>query len=125
LSIFTSVMKGLRVFPENMRRNIELTQGLVFSQRVLLALIEKGLTREEAYKIVQGNAMEAWQGKKGFLALLRVDKRITDCLTEGELKSLFDYNYYLKHVDAIFERLGLIRTERPRKPDRRVERAGS
>ena len=125
LSIFTSVMKGLRVFPENMRRNIELTQGLVFSQRVLLALIEKGLTREEAYKIVQGNAMEAWQGKKGFLALLRVDKRITDCLTEGELKSLFDYNYYLKHVDAIFERLGLIRTERPRKPDRRVDRAGS
>ena len=125
LSIFTSVMKGLRVFPENMRRNIELTQGLVFSQRVLLALIEKGLTRAEAYKIVQGNAMEAWQGKKGFLALLRVDKRITDCLTEGELKSLFDYNYYLKHVDAIFERLGLIRTERPRKPDRRVEWAGS
>ena len=125
LSIFTSVMKGLRVFPENMRRNIELTQGLVFSQRVLLALIEKGLTREEAYKIVQGNAMEAWQGKKGFLALLRVDKRITACLTEGELKSLFDYNYYLKHVDAIFERLGLIRTERPKKPDRRVERAGS
>ena len=125
LSIFTSVMRGLRVFPENMRRNIELTQGLVFSQRVLLALIEKGLTREGAYKIVQGNAMEAWQGKKGFLALLRVDKRITDCLTEGELKSLFDYNYYLKHVDAIFERLGLIRTERPRKPDRRVDRAGS
>ena len=125
LSILTSVMRGLRVFPENMRRNIELTQGLVFSQRVLLALIEKGLTREEAYKIVQGNAMEAWQGKKGFLALLRVDKRITDCLTEGELKSLFDYNYYLKHVDVIFERLGLIRTERPRKPDRRVDRAGS
>jgi len=125
LSIFTSVMKGLRVFTENMRRNIELTQGLVFSQRVLLALIEKGLTRAEAYKIVQGNAMEAWQGKKGFLALLRVDKRITDCLTEGELKSLFDYDYYLKHVDAIFERLGLIRTERPRKPDRRVDRAGS
>ena len=125
LSIFTSVMKGLRVFPENMRRNIELTQGLVFSQRVLLALIEKGLTRAEAYKIVQGNAMEAWQGKKGFLTLLRVDKRITACLTEGELKSLFDYNYYLKHVDAIFERLGLIRTERPRKPDRRVDRAGS
>ena len=125
LSIFTSVMKGLRVFPENMRRNIELTQGLVFSQRVLLALIEKGLTREEAYKIVQGNAMEAWQGKKGFLALLQADKHITACLTEGELKSLFDYNYYLKHVDVIFERLGLIRTERPRKPDRRVERAGS
>jgi adenylosuccinate lyase len=86
---------------------MELTQGLIFSQRVLLALIDKGLTREEAYKTVQDNAMEAWQGKKNFLALLQIDKRIINYLTQDELKSLFDYNYYLKYVDTVFERLGL------------------
>jgi len=107
LSIFTSIIKGLKVYPENMRHNIELTQGLIFSQRVLLALINKGLTREEAYKTVQDNAMEAWQGKKSFLTLLQMDKRITNYLTQDELKSLFDYNYYLKYVDTVFERLGL------------------
>ena len=108
-------MKGLKVYPENMRRNIELTQGLVFSQRVLLALINKGLTREEAYKMVQDNAMEAWRGKKSFLALLLMDKRITNYLPEDELKSLFDYNYYLKYVDTVFERLGLTKTKREKK----------
>jgi adenylosuccinate lyase len=108
LSIFTSIMKGLKVYPENMRHNIELTQGLIFSQRVLLALIDKGLTREEAYKRVQDNAMEVWQGKKSFLALLKIDKQIAKYLTQDELKSLFDYNYYLKYVDTVFERLGLI-----------------
>lgn len=108
LSIFTPVIKGLRVYPENMRRNIEITQGLAFSQRVLLALINKGLTRDEAYKAVQDSAMEAWQGRKSFLALLQADKRVTDRLTADELKSLFDYDYYLKHVDTVFERLGLV-----------------
>ncbi len=115
LSIFTLIMKGLKVYPENMRRNIELTQGLIFSQRVLLALINKGLIREEAYKMVQDNAMEAWRGKKSFLALLLMDKRITNYLTEGELKSLFDYSYYLKYVDTVFERLGLTKTKRGNK----------
>jgi len=115
LSIFTSIMKGIKVYPENMRRNIELTQGLIFSQRVLLALIDKGLTREEAYRMVQDNAMEAWRGKKSFLALLLMDKRITNYLTEGELKSLFDYSYYLKYVDTVFERLGLTKTKREKK----------
>jgi adenylosuccinate lyase len=107
LSIFTSIMKGLRVYPENMRRNIELTQGLVFSQRVLIALINKGLTREEAYKMVQGHAMKAWEEKEDFLSLLEADRRITTHLSKGELNSLFDYGYYLKHVDEVFERLGL------------------
>ena len=115
LSIFTSIMKGLKVYPENMRRNIELTQGLIFSQRVLLALINKGLIREEAYKMVQDNAMEAWRDKKSFLALLLMDKRITNSLTEDELKSLFDYNYYLKYIDTVFERLGLTKTKRGKK----------
>jgi adenylosuccinate lyase len=114
LSIFTSIMKGLKVYPENMWHNMELTRGLIFSQRVLLALINKGLTREEAYKMVQGNAMEAWRGKKSFLALLQKDKRIANYLTQGELKSLFDYNYYLKYVDTVFGRLGLTKTKRGR-----------
>ena len=107
LCIFTPVMKGLKVYPENMRRNIEITQGVIFSQRVLLALIDKGLTREEAYKMVQDNAMRAWEEKKGFLSLLEADGRITTHLSKGELKSFFDYGYYLKYVDNVFERLGL------------------
>ena len=125
LSIFTLIMKGLKVYPENMRRNIELTQGLIFSQRVLLALINKGLPREEAYKMVQDNAMEAWRGKKSFLALLLMSKRITHYLTEDELKSLFDYSYYLKYVDTVFERLGLNKTKREKKAgkDRSTELA--
>jgi adenylosuccinate lyase len=107
LSIFTSIMKGLKVYPENMRRNIELTRGLVFSQRVLIALINKGLTREEAYKMVQDHAMKAWEEKKDFLGLLEADRRVTAHLSKKELNSLFDYGYYLKHVDEVFERLGL------------------
>ena len=107
LSLLTPVIKELKVYPENMRRNLELTQGLIFSQRVLLALIGKGLNREEAYEMVQRNAMEAWQQKKSFLSLLEADNRVTAHLTRSELESLFDYNYYLKHVDSIFERLGL------------------
>jgi adenylosuccinate lyase len=90
-----------------MRRNIELTQGVIFSQRVLLALINKGVGREEAYKMVQDSAMKAWEEKKDFLSLLEADRRITAHLSKKELKSLFDYNYYLKHVDEVFERLGL------------------
>ncbi len=107
LSLLTSVIKELKVYPENMRRNLELTQGLIFSQRVLLALIGKGLNREEAYEMVQRNAMKAWQQKKSFLSLLEADNRVTAHLTRSELESLFDYNYYLKHVDSIFERLEL------------------
>jgi adenylosuccinate lyase len=116
LSIFTSIMKGLKVYPENMRRNVELTQGVIFSQRVLLALIDKGLPREKAYKIVQDNAMKAWEKRKSFLSLLEADKRITARLSKKELNSLFDYGYYLKHVDEVFEQLGLAKTKREKKP---------
>jgi adenylosuccinate lyase len=107
LSIFTSVMKGLQVYPENMRRNLELTQGLVFSQRVLIALIDKGLSRQEAYELVQRNAMKAWRQKTSFLYLLKADTEITAQLSELELASLFDYGYFLRHVDKVFQRLGL------------------
>ena len=115
LSIFTSIMKGLKVYPENMRRKIELTQGVIFSQRVLLALINKGVGREEAYKMVQDSAMKAWEEKKDFLSLLEADKRITVHLSKKELKSLFDYNFYLKHVDEVFERLGLSKVKKAKR----------
>jgi adenylosuccinate lyase len=115
LSIFTSIMKGLKVYPENMQRNIELTQGVIFSQRVLLALIDKGLLREEAYKMVQDSAMKAWEKRRSFLSLLEADRRITTRLSKLELNSLFNYNYYLKYVDDIFGRLQLTKTGRGKK----------
>jgi len=107
LSTFTSVMKGLQVYPENMRRNLELTQGLVFSQRVLIALIDKGLSRQRAYELVQRNAMKAWEQKNTFLDLLKADTEVTAQLSESELGSLFEYGYFLRHVDKVFQRLGL------------------
>jgi len=115
LSMFTSIMKGLKVYPENMRRNIEITQGVIFSQRVLLALIDKDLPRGEAYKIVQDNAMKAWEKRKSFLSLLETDRRITARLSKKELNSLFDYDYYLKYVDDVFKRLKLTKTKRGKK----------
>ncbi len=107
LHIFTSVMKDLQVYPENMRRNLELTQGLVFSQRVLIALIDKGLSRQTAYELVQRNAMKAWKQKTSFLTLLKADPDIMARLPKSEVESLFDYNYFVKHVNKVFQRLGL------------------
>jgi adenylosuccinate lyase len=105
LSIFTYVIKGLQVYPENMRRNLEITRGLIFSQRVLIALIERGMSRQDAYRIVQRNAMKAWKEGADFLTLLQADPEVT--LSKGELAALFDYSYYLRNIDAIFQRLGL------------------
>ncbi len=108
LSILTPVMKDLNVYPENMRRNLELTRGLVFSQKVLLALINTGLSREEAYEIVQSNAMKVWQKGEDFLTLLKSDNRVAERLDASKVDSLFDYDYYIRHVDTIFQRLGLV-----------------
>ncbi len=112
LNLFTSVMKGLQVYPENMRRNLDITQGLIFSQRVMLALIEKGVDRQKAYHIVQRNSMKAWQEKVPLLDLLKTDPEATINLSPQELESLFNYDYYLKYVDKIFARLGLKEKER-------------
>ena len=111
LALFTSVMKGLKISPQRMKKNLKLTKGLVFSQRVMLALIDKGLSRQKAYDLVQRNAMKAWKGNKDFLALLKADPEVTATLPEGELEPLFDYQYYLHYVDEIFERLGLTKTQ--------------
>jgi len=107
LALFASVMKRLQVFPHRMKQNLELTKGLVFSQRVMLALIDKGLSRHEAYETVQKNAMKAWKGSKSFLTLMKADAAVTEVLSTKELESIFDYQYYLRHVDEIFSRLGL------------------
>ena len=111
LNIFTSIISGLLVYPERMIKNMELTHGLVFSQRVLLALIDKGLSRQQAYKLVQRNAMNSWQNGKDYLKLLKADKDITAVLPHNELEAIFDYNYYLRYVDDVFKRLGLTETQ--------------
>ena len=83
LALFTSVMRRLQVYPHRMKKNLELTRGLVFSQRVMLALIDKGLNRQEAYEIVQRNAMKAWKGNRSFLTLLKADAGVTGSPAAG------------------------------------------
>ncbi len=107
LDLFTGIVRELQVYPENMRRNLELTQGLVFSQRVLLTLIDKGLSRQDAYKLVQENAMRAWRERTPFLDLLCEDENVVRHLSREELASLFDYEYYTRYVDDSFRRVGL------------------
>ncbi|MEL7562044.1 adenylosuccinate lyase [Dehalogenimonas sp. 4OHTPN] len=107
LSIFTSVVKGMTVFPQRMRQNMDLTRGLLFSQRVLLALIDKGLSRQAAYKLVQRNAMATWGGDGNFFDLLKADAEVAAVLPPEELEKVFDYKFYTRHVDDIFKRLGL------------------
>jgi adenylosuccinate lyase len=107
LNLFTSVMRGLQVYPQRMKRNIALTKGLVFSQRVMLALIDKGLSRQKAYELVQRNAMKAWGGRRSFINLLKADPEVIAALPEAELEPLFDEKYYLRYIDDIFKRLGL------------------
>ncbi|WP_070120966.1 adenylosuccinate lyase [Bacillus marinisedimentorum] len=107
LNRFGNIVKNLTVFPENMKRNMERTLGLIYSQRVLLALIDKGMAREEAYDIVQPKAMEAWEKQVPFRQLVEGEEQITEKLSPAEIEDCFDYNYHIKHVDMIFDRLGL------------------
>lgn len=113
LDLFTTVMRGLQVYPERMRENIEASYGLCFSQRVLLALIEKGLSRQDAYKIVQRNAMQSWKERHPFRELLEADAEVTTQLAPGDLDELFDYGYYTRYVNDSFRRLGLGQTDQP------------
>ncbi|MBL6614092.1 MAG: adenylosuccinate lyase [Reyranella sp.] len=100
-----SVVDQLLVYPERMKGNLDSLGGLVFSQRVLLALTQKGMSREDSYAAVQRNAMEAWRGNASFLALARADKDIRQFLSDDELVALFDMGYHTKHVDTIFKRV--------------------
>src|SRR5690625_351742 len=108
LNRFSNVVKNLTVFPENMKRNIGKTYGVIFSQKVLLTLIDKGLAREDAYNVVQPLAMEAWETETPFKSLLEKNPIVQEKLTSEELADCFDHTYHLKNVDLIFERLGLV-----------------
>ena len=107
LSIFSRIIEGLRLFPDRMFENIESSLGLVFSQRVLLALVDKGLAREDAYTIVQANATRSWEGKEDFRELIRTDRQTREHFSSEELDELFDYGYYTRYVNETFARLGL------------------
>ena len=117
LARITNLIANLVVYPENMMKNLNLTGGLVFSQRVLLQLPQRGISREDAYKIVQRNAMKVWadlqEGKKAinengeslFLQNLLADEELRASLGEADIKECFDYSYYARHVDGIFARV--------------------
>ncbi|WP_321384271.1 adenylosuccinate lyase [uncultured Enterococcus sp.] len=107
LNRFGNIVKNLTVFPENMKRNMNATFGLIYSQRVLLKLIDHGMTREEAYDLVQPKTAYAWDHQTDFKPLLEQDEKITSVLSQEELDDAFDYNYHLKNVDTIFDRVGL------------------
>ena len=99
------VIEKLIVYPQRMQENLDKTRGLVHSQRVLLALTQKGMGREESYALVQKNAMAAWNGEDTLLALLKADKSVAKVMSTSQLESLFDLDYHFKQVDAIFERV--------------------
>jgi adenylosuccinate lyase len=101
----TGVIENLLVYPDRMQENMDKLGGLVFSQRVLLALTQKGASREDAYRFVQRNAMPVWRGEGNFLELLKADKEVSAKLSDAELDELFDIGYHTKHVDTIFKRV--------------------
>ena len=107
LNRFGNIVKNLTVFPENMKRNMDRTFGLIYSQRILLALIDKGLSREEAYDTVQPLTAISWDEQKQFRPLVEETEKITSLLSKEEIDDCFDYNYHIKNVDMIFERLEL------------------
>lgn len=107
LNRFTNIIDRLTVYPENMKKNIDKTFGLIYSQRVMLTLINKGMVREEAYDIVQPKAMESWETQTPFRTLVEQDSRITELLDAKELDECFDENHHLNQVDTIFKRAGI------------------
>jgi len=108
LEKFSEILEGLRVYPGRMRRNLDRSFGLIFSEQVLLALLEKGASREEAYTLVQRNAMRAWEEETDFKGLLLQDGGVLRYLNQEEVEACFDPAVHFKHVDAIFERVGLL-----------------
>ncbi len=105
LARLTGLLDKLVVYPERMKKNLEMLKGLIFSQQVLLVLTQKGVSREEAYSIVQRRAMEVWQGKGDFKELLLKDSDLAKHLSSQEIEEIFDLSYHLKHVDTIFKRV--------------------
>jgi adenylosuccinate lyase len=114
LDRFAWIVDGLVVYPERMRRNLDASHGLVFSHRLLLALVEAGLDRGEAYRIVQRNAMLAWDEERDFRELVRADAEITTRLDDAALDAVFDVGATVAHVDTVFDRLrSIVHKEEP------------
>jgi adenylosuccinate lyase len=105
LAKITSLVDGLVVYPERMLENLNMTRGLVFSQQLLLALTQKGVSREDAYVWVQRNAMKVWDEGGNFQTLVSEDADIKSKLTQGEIDRVFSLEHYLRNVDVIFERV--------------------
>jgi len=107
LEKFTRIVRDLRVYPHNMQKNLERTGGLIFSQAILLALAKKGMTREEAYRLVQTHAQAVWESGGNFQERLLMDEKVRDYLNEQEIRDCFSLEPHLLHVDEIFRRVGL------------------
>jgi adenylosuccinate lyase len=105
LKRLAGVIDKLLVYPENMQKNLDRLGGLIHSQRILLALTQKGMSREDSYSAVQRNAMPVWRGEGNFLDLLKADKEVSAVMKPAELEALFDLGYHTKHVDTIFNRV--------------------
>jgi len=105
LQKFTNLITNLNIYPEHMKQNLEKTKGLIFSQKIMLELTERGLSREEAYKIVQRISMQVWQGQADFKALLLENAEVGQYLTKSEIEECFDYQTYLRNIDIIFTRV--------------------
>mgnify|MGYP000987860514 FL=1 len=108
LNRFNKIVKELTVFPENMLKNMDKTLGLIYSQRVMLKLIEKGMSREGAYDLVQPKTALSWDEQKPFRNLIESDEAIVKVLSKEDIDDAFDYHYHIRHVDDIFKRLGLV-----------------
>lgn len=108
LNRFTRIIDNLMVYPENMLANINKTYGVIYSQRFMLKMIEKGYSREKAYDIVQPNAMKAWEERTSFRALMEANSDVTEILTPDDIEDCFDPRHHIKNVDIIFKRVGII-----------------
>ena len=104
LARLSNVVKNMNIYPKNMQKNLNITNGIFFSQRVLLELTSVGLRREEAYKIVQKNALDAWKENSSFYNKILNDKKITNKIPVNKLKKLFDFSYHTKKINIIFKR---------------------
>ncbi len=101
----TDIIKHWKVYPERMKKNFDLTRGLVFSQKLLLAMTKKDLSRDDAYQLVQKNSLKAWEENLDFKELVRSDPKIKEALSPEEIEDCFSIDAYLEHIDTIFERV--------------------
>ena len=107
LDLFTGIVSGMRVFPQRMMANIESTHGVIFSQQVMLALVEAGMSREDAYRLAQRHAATAWEHGEDFRELIAADADVRSRLSADQVAAMFDYGYYTRNIDALFQRTSI------------------